>query len=210
MDEGSVVVAEERSREILGQGYQRAVRYAQLLREQGELRGLIGPRELDRIWVRHILNSAAVERYLPASGTVADVGSGAGLPGVVLACMRPDLSFVLVEPMQRRTEWLGEVVEELGLGNVTIVQGQAQDVHGERSFDVVTARAVASLEKLVRWTWPLVKPGGALLAMKGARAGVEVEQAEAVLRKIKAQPPVVHEVDVLGDGDVTRVVEIRR
>ncbi|TGO05036.1 16S rRNA (guanine(527)-N(7))-methyltransferase RsmG [Serinibacter arcticus] len=208
---GSLVVGEAASRQALGRGYDDAVAFADLLRVHGEERGLIGPRELDRLWTRHIVNSAAVAPYLPAQGRVADVGSGAGLPGIVLAAMRPDLEFHLVEPMERRVEWLKLVATTLSLENVVVHQNQAQELHGKLEFSAVTARAVAALDKLVRWTWPLVVRGGALVAMKGARAVDELAAAQPVLKKLSnAGAGVVHEVDVLGDGDVTRVVEIRR
>ncbi|GMA33083.1 16S rRNA (guanine(527)-N(7))-methyltransferase RsmG [Litorihabitans aurantiacus] len=207
----SLVVAEAASRRALGDGFEAALVFADMLRVHGEERGLIGPRELDRLWTRHIVNSAAVLPHLPRSGRVADVGSGAGLPGVVLAAARPDLEFHLVEPMERRIAWLELVATTIGLTNVTLHQKQAQELHGSLQFDAVTARAVAALDKLLRWTWPLVAPGGALVAMKGARAADELTAASSVLKKLPgAGAGVVHEVDVLGDGDVTRVVEVRR
>lgn len=205
-----LVVARERSVQILGVGFERAVRFGELLRSEGELRGLIGPRELDRVWVRHVLNSAAVAEFLPSSGSVVDVGSGAGLPGIVLAAMKPHLAFTLVEPMERRVAWLHEVVEELGAENVEVLQAQAQELHGKRTFDAVTARAVAGLDKLLRWTWPLVARRGSLLAMKGARAEEEIRAAAGVLEWAGAALPIVHSVDLLGDGELTRVVEINR
>lgn len=208
--DAALVVDPERSKELLGAGYDVCVQFAALLREHGEERGLIGPRELDRLWVRHVLNSAAVLPYLPRSGSLADIGSGAGLPGLVLAATRRDLSVTLVEPMERRVAWLTFAAETLGLANVEVVQGQAQELHGRRSFDAVTARAVAALDKLVSWTWPLVSARGSLLAMKGARAKVELDAAAPVLRRLEVVGAVVHEVDILGDGDVTRVVELRR
>jgi 16S rRNA (guanine527-N7)-methyltransferase len=205
------VVAESASRRALGQGYDDAVAFAELLRVHGEERGLIGPRELDRLWTRHIVNSAAVVPYLPTEGRVADVGSGAGLPGIVLAAARPDLEFHLIEPMERRVEWLKLVATTLLLDNVVVHQHQAQELHGKLACSAVTARAVAALDKLVKWTWPLVAPQGALVAMKGARAADELAAAQPVLKKLPgAGAGTVHEVDVLGDGDVTRVVEIRR
>lgn len=206
----SLVVEPGVSRAILGAGFDRCEAFAELLHEHGEERGLIGPRELDRIWVRHVLNSAAVARFLPEYGTVADVGSGAGLPGVVLAAMRPELRFTLVEPMERRVAWLELVCSELELDNVEIRQLQAQELHTKARFTVVTARAVAALDKLVRWTWPLVEPGGAVLAMKGARVDAEIEAAGGTLRRLGVASTEVHLVDQLGDGDVTRVVELRR
>jgi 16S rRNA (guanine527-N7)-methyltransferase len=181
-----------------------------MLAEQGELRGLIGPRELPRLWRRHVGNSAAVLPWLPETGEIADVGSGAGLPGVVLALARPDLRVHLVEPMQRRAQWLTEVAQELELQNVVVRAVRAEDLHGELRVDAVTARAVAATDKLARWTMPLVRLGGALLAMKGARASDEVEAARSTLRRLGATEVSVHDVDLYDDGDLTRVVEVRR
>lgn len=207
---GEVVEDDARSRELLGVGYDGAASFARMLAAEGELRGLIGPRELPRLWRRHVVNSAAVAPYLPGSGSVIDVGSGAGLPGVVLALMRPDLQVHLVEPMQRRVAWLTEVSERLGLGNVVVHGARAEDLHGELMAEAVTARAVARLDKLARWTMPMVRLGGALLAQKGQRAGEEVAAARGVLRRLGATEVQVHDVDLYGDGDVTRIVEVRR
>ncbi len=206
----SVAVDDARSREILGLAWGGAAHFAELLAQEGELRGLIGPRELPKLWSRHVLNSAAVAQFLPEEGSLADVGSGAGLPGVVLALMRPELDVHLVEPMQRRVEWLIEVVEELDLDNVTVHQVRAEELHGRLTVDVVTARAVAALDKLARMCLPLVAPGGRLLAQKGQRAAAEVEKADTVLRRLGVVDVAIHEVDMLGDGDVTRVVEARK
>jgi len=200
---------EERSREILGMGFAAAEAFGEMLAAEGELRGLIGPRELPRLWRRHVMNSAAVAQFLPASGSVADVGSGAGLPGLVLAAMRAELEFHLIEPMERRIDWLTEVVDELGLDNVTLHRGRAEEFHGRLRCEAVTARAVAALGKLLRFTMPLVAPGGALLALKGERAHEELEDARYVLKKYRAREVTVHDVDLFGDDDVTRVVEVR-
>ncbi|PFG21155.1 16S rRNA (guanine(527)-N(7))-methyltransferase RsmG [Serinibacter salmoneus] len=205
-----VETSPERSAEILGVGYDACRSFASLLLTHGEERGLIGPREIERLWTRHVLNSAAVLPSLPESGTVADVGSGAGLPGIVIAACRPDLEVHLIEPMDRRVQWLGSVAETLGLSNVSILRGQAQEFHDAWDFDAVTARAVAALDKLVRITWPLVRPGGCLVAMKGARAHQEVDAAAGVLRKARAGEVRVQEMDLLGDGDVTRIVTVPR
>lgn len=205
-----VAVDDERSREILGLGWGGVAHFAELLAQEGEVRGLIGPRELPKLWTRHVLNSAAVARFLPDKGSLVDVGSGAGLPGVVLALMRPDLEVHLVEPMQRRVEWLVEVGEELDLDNVTVHQVRAEELHGRLSVDAVTARAVAALDKLARFCLPLVGPGGSLLAQKGQRAEEEVATADRVLGKLGVVEVTVHTVDMLGDGDVTRVVEARK
>lgn len=201
---------EERSREILDAGFAGAERFAGLLAAEGELRGLIGPRELPRLWRRHIMNSAAVAGHLPDRGVVADLGSGAGLPGIVLAIMRPDLQFDLIEAMERRIDWLHEVVEEIGLDNVTVREARGESLHGHVSYNAVTARAVAALDKLLRLSMPLVADGGSLLALKGERAVQEVDQAKYVLKKFKVTGVQVHEEDLFHDGDVTRVVQVRR
>ncbi|UFU06531.1 16S rRNA (guanine(527)-N(7))-methyltransferase RsmG [Ruania halotolerans] len=202
------VVDDAQSRAVLGLAWGGVARFAEMLADQGELRGLIGPRELPRLWTRHVVNSAAVAQFLPAEGSVADVGSGAGLPGVVLALMRPELDVHLIEPMERRITWLSEVVEELDLDNVQLHHGRAEELHGRLKVSVATARAVAALDKLARMTLPLVEPGGRLLAQKGRRAAEEVSRADSVLRQLGGANVRIHEVDLLGDGDVTRVVEV--
>lgn len=205
-----VAVDDARSREILGLGWGGAAHFADLLAQEGELRGLIGPREVPKLWTRHVLNSAAVAPLLPTEGSLADVGSGAGLPGVVLALMRPELDVHLIEPMQRRVEWLAEVIDELDLDNVTVHQVRAEELHGRLTVDAVTARAVAALDKLGRFCLPLVAPGGSLLALKGRRAQEEVAKADRVLRKLGVVEVTVHEFDMLADGEVTRVVQARK
>ena len=159
-------------------------KYAWWLETAGVTRGLIGPREASRIWDRHIANCAALEELIPHGSTVCDVGSGAGLPGIVLAIVRPDLEVTLVEPLQRRCEFLQEVAADLNLP-MTVFRGRAQDLSGEL-FDVVTARAVAPLAKLLDWTKPLVKPNGQILAMKGQSAQGEIAQAGTALAKAHA------------------------
>ena len=191
-------------REIFGVSFSAAEHFAQMLAEEGELRGLVGPRELPRLWSRHIVN---VVPFLPARGSVADVGSGAGFPGIVVALLRPDLDVTLIETMERRTQWLSDVVEELDLDNITIRRARAEEIKDR--YDVVTARAVANLSKLVRLTAPLLRPGGALLALKGMRAQDEVDDAKYVIKKAKLSVAVVHEVVTPGD-ETTAVVEIRR
>jgi 16S rRNA (guanine527-N7)-methyltransferase len=167
---------------IFGETLPVAERYAALLATAGVERGLIGPREVDRLWERHLFNCAVLAEAVPQKATVVDVGSGAGLPGVVLAIVRPDLSITLLEPLLRRTNFLTEVVEELELTNVTVRRARAEEVVGEYAADVVTARAVAPLERLVGWALPLLRPGGELLALKGDRAAAELEEAAAVLK----------------------------
>ncbi|SDN35501.1 16S rRNA m(7)G-527 methyltransferase [Actinomyces ruminicola] len=194
-------------RAMFGPAFSATEHFAQMLAEQGELRGLVGPRELPRLWSRHIVNSAAVVPFLPASGRVADIGSGAGFPGIVVALLRPDLDVVLVESMERRTQWLEDVVAELDLDNVAIERARAEELRAK--YDAVTARAVANLTKLIRMTSPLLKPGASLLALKGARADAEVAEAKYVIKRARLEPAVIHEV-ITPDEGVTKVVEVRR
>lgn len=171
-----------------------AERYCALLATDGVVRGLIGPREAPRLWERHLLNCAVVGDAIAEDATVADIGTGAGLPGLVLAIRRPDLSVTLVEPLLRRTTFLEEVVTELALANVTVVRGRAEELHGVRTFAVVTSRAVAPLDRLLSWCWPLVAPGGQVLAMKGSSAQQEVDESVSLSRLRPAS------VDVLQIG----------
>ena len=160
-----------------------AERYADLLATEGVVRGLIGPREAPRLWERHLLNCAVLAEVVPESASVADVGSGAGLPGVVIAIARPDVEVTLVEPLLRRVTWLGDVMASLELTNVVVHRSRAEEAARDGlSFDVATARAVALLGQLATWSLPLVRPGGELLALKGALAGVELADATSVLR----------------------------
>lgn len=156
---------------------------ADLARRGAEL-GLIGPLELPRLWSRHIINCALVAPLLRA-GRVGDVGSGAGLPGLVLAIARPDAHLVLIEPMERRTDWLRLEAAELGLDNVTVVRARAEEAVLESKLDQVTARAVTALSKLIPATAPLVKSGGEMIFMKGARVNDEVEAAAKAIRKAR-------------------------
>ncbi len=157
-----------------------AERYVRHLATSGVERGLIGPRETGRLWTRHVLNCAVLSELLPQNSTVIDVGSGAGLPGIAVAIARPDLRVTLVEPLERRTRWLEEVVDDLGLAT-RVVRARAEELAGHEQADVVTARAVAALGKLARWCLPLVAPGGDLLALKGRSARDEVDAASAAL-----------------------------
>ena len=163
-----------------------AERYAVLLGTAGLERGLIGPGEVPRIWERHILNCAVVHPAMPNSCSIADVGSGAGLPGVVLAIARPDLSVTLVEPMRRRHDFLVEVIADLGLPNVSVRRARAETLAGEVMVDVVTARAVAPLERLARWSLPLLTAGGRLVALKGRAVADELAEATPALRDMGA------------------------
>lgn len=178
--------------------------------EEGELRGLIGPREVTRLWERHLLNSAAVVPFLPDEGTVVDVGSGAGLPGIVIAAMRPRANVILVEPMERRVTWLDDVVERTRLENVEVRRARAQDLDGAVEADAVTARAVASLDKLYRWTAPLVREGGSIVAMKGAKAADELAAAAKVMRSVGLTDGRVHEATTIAGIEPTRVVSAVR
>jgi len=191
--------------ELFGDRVEVARRFAANLAEQGEERGLIGPLELPRLWSRHILNCAIVAPLL-RPGVVGDVGSGAGLPGLVLAIARPDVSFVLIEPMERRVAWLNEQVAELGLDNVSVVRARAEEARLDGPLDQVTARAVSAFRKLLPLTAPLLRDGGELVLMKGAAAPAEVDAAGKEIRKYK-----VHDIEVLtlGEGvlsEVTRVI----
>jgi 16S rRNA (guanine527-N7)-methyltransferase len=163
-----------------------AAAYADLLATDGVLRGLIGPREAPRLWERHLVNCAVLADAIPEGADVVDLGSGAGLPGLVLAIRRPDLRVTLVEPLLRRTTFLDEAVAALGLDRVEVVRARAEDLHGQRDFAVVTSRAVAPLPRLLDWSMPLVRPGGVLLAMKGATAPDELAGAAADLRRWSA------------------------
>lgn len=153
--------------------------YAASLATIGVERGIIGPREVPRLWERHLLNCGAMAPLLPEGCTVADVGSGGGLPGLVLAIARPDIRITLIEPLLRRTIYLGEVIDELGLDHVTVHRGRSDSLHGVETFDVVTSRAVAPLERLLPWSMPLVAPAGELMAMKGSSVAEEVEAVGA-------------------------------
>lgn len=188
-----------------------AEHYAHILQTRGAEQGLIGPREVDRIWERHLINCALMVRALGPEGdvkTLADVGSGAGLPGLVIAIARPDISVTLIETMQRRVNFLNEAVDELGLTNVEVIRARAEELHGERDFHVVTARAVAALDKLAKWTLPLVAVGGQLVAMKGKSAAEEVEKAAKTLAKLRGEGPRVELIHGSGVEVPTTVVRV--
>jgi len=156
--------------------------YAAALVRDSDLLGLLGPREMPRLWSRHILNSAVVAELIAPGKTVCDIGSGAGLPGIPMAIVLPDTRFTLIEPMERRSDWLISVVEELGLKNVEVLRARAEEV-GE-AFDIATARAVSALPKLLRLCVPLVRHGGEILALKGSKASEEIEDAKRIQKKM--------------------------
>ncbi|WP_313674112.1 16S rRNA (guanine(527)-N(7))-methyltransferase RsmG [Mycolicibacterium sp.] len=174
--------------QVFGDRLDIARRYAALLAGAGVERGLIGPREVDRLWDRHILNSAAIGELIGSDATVVDIGSGAGLPGIPLAIARPDLMVTLVEPMLRRTQFLVEAVDALGL-DVAVVRGRAEDPgvrDGAGEADVVVSRAVADLVKLTRWSLPLLRQGGRMMALKGERAEAEVTEHGPTMARLGA------------------------
>lgn len=189
--------------EVFGDRVELAVGYVELLEVHGVERGLIGPREVDRLWERHVLNSAVIGEQIPEGARVVDVGSGAGLPGVPLAISRPDLDIVLLEPMARRVDWLAEVAEKLELP-ITVVRGRAEERQVREELgdaDVVTARAVAPLARLASWCLPLVRSEGALVALKGASAAEEIERDRVAVRKAGGGEPEIFECG-------TKVLEI--
>jgi 16S rRNA (guanine527-N7)-methyltransferase len=189
-----------------------AERYADWLTGAGIDRGLLGPREADRIWERHVINCAALQPLLPATGVVCDVGSGAGLPGLVLAIQCPNLQFVLLEPLLRRATFLTEVAADLGLDNVTVVRDRAEDHRPPTGgYRAVVARAVAPLVKLIPWTLPLVAPEAPLLAMKGEGASAEVAAAQSQLGEKWTSQIAEWQVVSVGESDnVSTVVRIVR
>ncbi|MGW0757062.1 16S rRNA (guanine(527)-N(7))-methyltransferase RsmG [Streptomyces sp. NPDC002814] len=192
--------APEQAREVFGDRFADAVRYAELLAQAGVQRGLIGPREVPRLWERHLLNCAVLSEVVPEGVTVCDVGSGAGLPGIPLALVREDLKITLLEPLLRRTTFLTEVVELLGLDHVTVVRGRAEEVMGKLTpVHVVTARAVAPLDRLATWGIPLLRPYGEMLALKGDTAEEELKSASTALSKLGAvETSILH----VGEGVV--------
>lgn len=186
--------------------------FADLLSHEGLEQGLLGPREAGRIWSRHLLNCWVLSEFLPGGVQVADVGSGAGLPGLVLAIGRPDLSMTLIESMARRCEWLQFCVEELGLDNVRIRNARAEDLRGKQAFSYLTARAVGNLSTLLGWTAPLVKKQGTMLFLKGASVEAEIDKAKAnyVFAKQKVSLPEVLTVSTPLTGEPTRVVRLTK
>ncbi|MBN9186160.1 MAG: 16S rRNA (guanine(527)-N(7))-methyltransferase RsmG [Microbacterium sp.] len=192
---------------VFGDRIDVARRFTAALAEHGEERGLIGPLERPRLWSRHVLNSAIVAPLF--EGSAADVGSGAGLPGLVLAIARPDVEWTLIEPMERRVNWLTEQVASLGLSNVQVVRARAEEWKGGAVFDTVTARAVSALRTLIPLTAPLVRDGGELVLLKGAGAPAEIDAAEKQIRRFRLSDI---RVELIGEQilpEPTRVVRAR-
>lgn len=188
---------------VFGSRLPLAQEYHDSLATDGSTRGFIGPREVPRLWERHILNCAVIEQVIPEGATVIDVGSGAGLPGIPLAIARPDLHITLIEPLLKRYNYLNEVTENLGLDNVTVLRGCAEEGPIKKAVagaDVVTSRAVAPLGKLAKWSLPLVRKGGEMIALKGSSVHEELERDAADIKKVgggKAEVTTVHGTTII-------------
>lgn len=203
---------------VLGDALPQLEKFHEKLSQEGEPRGLIGPRDVDIIWERHILNSAAIVPYVREATdgarfkTVADVGSGGGFPGLVAACCLPECDFTLIEPMERRVDWLAECIDLMELKNVTIIRGRSDEVitkvhkHQMHPFAVVTCRAVAPMTKLSGWTLPLLKPTGRLIALKGRSAQAELDKAASQISRFGGRRPRVVEAPVGPGLEPTHVV----
>jgi 16S rRNA (guanine527-N7)-methyltransferase len=200
--------APEQARTAFGDRFADALRYGELLADAGVRRGLIGPREVPRLWERHLLNCAVLSEVIDEDVSVCDVGSGAGLPGIPLALARPDLRITLLEPLLRRTTFLEEVVKLLGLDNVTVARGRAEEMMGKLPpVDVVTARAVAPLERLAGWGLPLLRPHGEMAVLKGDTAEEELKAARAALHRLGAVDATIVQV---GEGIVSPLSTVVR
>ena len=188
---------------VFGSRLPLAQEYHDSLATDGSTRGFIGPREVPRLWERHILNCAVIEQVIPEGTTVIDVGSGAGLPGIPLAIARPDLHITLIEPLLKRYNYLNEVTEKLGLDNVTVLRGRAEEGPIKKAVvgaDVVTSRAVAPLGRLAKWSLPLVRKGGEMIALKGSSVHEELERDAADIQKAgggKAEVTTVHGTTII-------------
>ncbi len=198
-------MAEAAAAQLFGSSLALAQKYAQLLVGAGVERGVVGPAEAERIWDRHLLNCGVVARLLPAKGSVVDLGSGAGLPGIVLAMLQPGVRVTLLEPMARRVEFLEECLAELKLDNVEVMRGRAEDVVGQLTADVVAVRAVAPLDKFAGMAIGLLRPGGKVLAIKGASAEAELVRARLVLGRLGVTDAKVVQASS-ADGAVTATV----
>lgn len=191
--------------QIFGERQDLASAYHECLATDATTRGFIGPRETPRLWDRHIYNCAVIGEAIPEGARVIDIGSGAGLPGIPLAIAREDLQVTLLEPLLKRSTYLAEVVDKLGLNNVTVVRERAENLGKDAAFDVVTSRAVAPLAKLARWSLPLCRPGGMMLAMKGASASEEIERDKAAIKRAKGGVPEIITVGAELDEPTTLI-----
>jgi 16S rRNA (guanine527-N7)-methyltransferase len=196
--------------EVFGPALPAMEAYAALLAGPGTERGLLGPRETPRLWDRHLLNCAGLSELIQDGQVVLDLGSGAGLPGIVIALQRPEVQVVLVEPLQRRATFLTEVVEQLGLRNTLVRRARAEELAGKLEVDVVTARAVAPVDRLAGWALPLLHLGGRMLALKGEQAATELAAAGPVLHRLGATGSAVVEVGTELLGTHARVVVVAR
>jgi 16S rRNA (guanine527-N7)-methyltransferase len=192
---------------VFGATLPAAEHYVRMLAGPGVAWGLLGPREVPRLWTRHVLNCAALTDLVPSPATLVDLGSGAGLPGIVLALLLPDVQVTLLERMERRAKFLTQCVAELNLGNAQVLRASAEEVAGQVGADVVTARAVAPLGRLAGLAAGLVRPGGLILAIKGATADQEVAEARPVLRRLGMREVAVVRA---GDGKVDRAATVVR
>ncbi|MDO4784098.1 MAG: 16S rRNA (guanine(527)-N(7))-methyltransferase RsmG [Propionibacteriaceae bacterium] len=202
------MIGEELAQQAFPDGYKRLKQYVDILASRGIEWGLLGPREAERLWERHILNSLALVELIPEGLNLVDVGSGAGLPGLPVAIARPDLEVTLMEPLLRRSDFLTRAVEELGLQDrVRVVRIRAED--SKETFDAVACRAVAPLDKLLRWCTPLIAPGGALYALKGSSATDEVAAAGKLLTKARLRAEV-RSARAHAKAEATNVILVRR
>ena len=194
--------------DIFGGQLDLARAYTDRLAKDSETFGLLGPRELPRIWGRHVINSALLSDLVPAGSKVADIGSGAGLPGLPMAIAKPDAHFTLIEPMERRSNWLQQVISDLGINNVDVIRSRAEEVQ-RTDFDIATARAVAALDKLLRLLTPLIRgsEGKTVLAMKGSRAPEEIIDAKSRLDLLGFDEP---EIITLGQGRAPETATVVR
>lgn len=190
--------------------WEKLQKFADMLCMEGEKRGLIGPREYEKLWTRHILNSTAVLDFVDEGVRLADIGSGAGFPGLVVAIVRPDVQVTLIDSMDRRCAWLRDAKEGLELKNVSVRYSRAEDLKGNFQTDIVTARAVASLAKLIPLAMPIIRGGGTLLALKGEKANEEIDAAIPQLQQYRAKYADVHTLKPFGCDEITRVVEIKK
>lgn len=195
--------------EIAGDRIDALREFTRDLAERGETLGLIGPLEAPRIWTRHVLNSAVLAPLIAPGGRIADIGTGGGMPGLVLAIVRPESRFLLIEPMERRCAWLTEQIDRLALDNVEVKRGRAEEFHGAFEADQVTARAVTALKKLVPLAAPLLRDGGELLLLKGASVATEIEASAKQLRRHRVSGVTVEELGVGQLDETTRVLRAR-